>query len=648
MMCTKSNDLEIRNLVCHANCQKARVNVNNVKNATILIKNKKGVSELHYPQHNGGKQMNRNDTNLLLSKIEKFISIEKQGISALFPVSFDTVLSKLNLDNLNLDQVDLLNLKHYINNIVDDCVAELNKQMDDFRIEFFNNILKSKADESFKNIHVKTYALKEYDDFTKKYQVDDIFELLSLHRLKRIMQQPYFLPVFDVVFAARIKTIMFPTLILIAISNPNSIKSAILENAKQHLEIKKNTLSTEFQISINSKYDELFGDLKDVVEKIVSKTTEIKENQDLISDNIGRENINALLKQKRIMIDSGLYEEYQELKDEIDRLIHNTKDEFKIAVCGNFGSGKTSIINALCGKEILPTAVIPATKVTTELRYGSTFKIIVHPRKGKWENSELPFEIDNSMDELRKYYDLLIERDTKKLGAVDSFEKISIFQPVDFLKKSICLIDTPGLWDNFWRATFEKDSSAKNSIVNSDALIYCMSAIAPYSQSDKENLDCILSHGINPIIVTTKCDFVNEKEKGKLIEYCSERYDSHTNLGKESFHFVSARDALEAKTNNDYDQLNKSGFTAFEKYLEQYIDNRYTSLEDTIAFNNLLSNRIYDLIISVADSLNAIEVLKRDMDKQNIRQFVDGLTQKQTQLKLWVEELEQIKCELIC
>jgi GTPase SAR1 family protein len=50
---------------------------------------------------------------------------------------------------------------------------------------------------------------------------------------------------------------------------------------------------------------------------------------------------------------------------------------FNLLVVGQFNRGKTTLINALIGKALLPVGVIPLTSVVTVLSYGETpvFKI---------------------------------------------------------------------------------------------------------------------------------------------------------------------------------------------------------------------------------------------------------------------------------
>jgi len=57
-------------------------------------------------------------------------------------------------------------------------------------------------------------------------------------------------------------------------------------------------------------------------------------------------------------------------------------DVFSLVVVGQFKRGKTTFINALLGKDLLPTAIIPLTSIITILSYGEKLKIIAFFENG--------------------------------------------------------------------------------------------------------------------------------------------------------------------------------------------------------------------------------------------------------------------------
>ena len=71
------------------------------------------------------------------------------------------------------------------------------------------------------------------------------------------------------------------------------------------------------------------------------------------------------------------------LSVDIDALVEylNTAS-IRLAVFGEFSAGKTTVLNALIGEEILSVAVEPTTAVPTRVRYGREFNIFVERTGG--------------------------------------------------------------------------------------------------------------------------------------------------------------------------------------------------------------------------------------------------------------------------
>ena len=63
-----------------------------------------------------------------------------------------------------------------------------------------------------------------------------------------------------------------------------------------------------------------------------------------------------------------------------EKLATNT---FNLVVVGQFKRGKTCLINALLGADILPVSVIPLTSIVTVLMYGKELRIKVFFKDGK-------------------------------------------------------------------------------------------------------------------------------------------------------------------------------------------------------------------------------------------------------------------------
>ena len=112
---------------------------------------------------------------------------------------------------------------------------------------------------------------------------------------------------------------------------------------------------------------------------------------------------------------------------EKEQELHQTN--FRVLVCGEFKRGKSCLLNALIGDNVLPMKIAPCTGTVTEVRYGELPKLTLLPTHD--EPFSAPFK------DLRKYTTI-----QGKKG--DLLRKVIVEYPSDLCQKSITLIDSPG------------------------------------------------------------------------------------------------------------------------------------------------------------------------------------------------------------
>ncbi len=150
-----------------------------------------------------------------------------------------------------------------------------------------------------------------------------------------------------------------------------------------------------------------------------------------------------------------------------DRQIRARKhDPFTLVVCGDFKRGKSSIINALLGEEVVTTNVTAETVTLNRISYGS------HSNEAMLSGGKKMLLED---EELQRDRLQVIMEQTK-----ETVTQIHIQRPLDFLK-DITIIDTPGLGDAF------KDFSSLvgDALAQADAVIYVFSVSYPLSQQEQ-------------------------------------------------------------------------------------------------------------------------------------------------------------------
>ncbi len=264
-------------------------------------------------------------------------------------------------------------------------------------------------------------------------------------------------------------------------------------------------------------------------------------------------------------------------REDLGETRKKTGEKFTVLVMGIFSSGKSSMINALLGEELLPTGFLPETAVIGEMHYGETKKITMYPKKGMWEGGDKPFNLPNpSREEISKYASIDNEaginckaEDSDRIQS--KFEKMVIQWPLEILKDGVVLVDSPGIND-----PYNNDYITRSYLPTADAIIYVMNSQQAYGKTDKEQLREINGLGLRNIIFAySYFDIIAMQGSQSKVEQFKKVQVSHTkehgDLGEEAVHFVSSLEGLKAKMDHDQRLLVRSGFDGLEKYLAKYL-----------------------------------------------------------------------------
>ena len=264
----------------------------------------------------------------------------------------------------------------------------------------------------------------------------------------------------------------------------------------------------------------------------------------------------------------------------LDNIKKKTGEEFVVLVTGTFSCGKSSMINALIGEDLLPAGPLPETAVIGELHYGEEKKAILYPKPGRWEGGDAPFTLLNpSSEEIAKYVSLssdeainAMEEDSE--NRIDSkFEKMVVYWPLDILKDGVVLVDSPGTND-----PYSHDYIVESFLPQADAVIYLMNTQQLYTSNDRNALNAINERGFRNIISgnthfdITSADYSgNPNGMNKFVRTCRMHMAKHSDLGDSAVHFLNSRDGLKAHINGNAALWTESGYAGFEKYLSDYL-----------------------------------------------------------------------------
>jgi GTPase SAR1 family protein len=238
----------------------------------------------------------------------------------------------------------------------------------------------------------------------------------------------------------------------------------------------------------------------------------------------------------------------------LDRLRQKLEqNSFDLVVLGQFKRGKTTLINALLGEELLPTAVVPLTSIATIIEYGEETHARVVFNDGR--------ERDITTAELADY---VTEKGNPENGK--DVDEVFISYPSPYLSDGVRLIDTPGVGSVYRHNT----DVAYRYLPRSDAALFLLSVDQPVSQAELDFLEDVKSYSHRIFFLKNKADFVAADELEESLDFSRRVLAEHLGIPVNVYP-VSARRALEGKSACSLPLLKQSGLPAFEERLNRFL-----------------------------------------------------------------------------
>ncbi len=254
-------------------------------------------------------------------------------------------------------------------------------------------------------------------------------------------------------------------------------------------------------------------------------------------------------------------------------------DRFNILVLGEFSRGKSTLLNALLGTNLLPQMMTPSTAIVTVLRYGDEPGACVYCKDGREE----PL----SVEEFRRRF-VLNKEDTSE-GAIrtDRFDGIShavVTYPLELCRHRVELVDSPGLEDDPKRTLRTRDY-----LKHADAVVLVLDATQLFNEKEDHFLETVLLPGgfkniffvvnrwnligdsvLDPADADREREALEARIRHRLTPFCF--LDGRDRSAERIFR-IDALGALKARLSRPVAaaRLAESGVPAFEAALQQFL-----------------------------------------------------------------------------
>ena len=243
---------------------------------------------------------------------------------------------------------------------------------------------------------------------------------------------------------------------------------------------------------------------------------------------------------------------------------------YKVLMVGEQKRGKSTLLNAMLGAQVLPARARPTTGILISVVWDGDKRVVLEDSSG--EQVTLPIEGDTISPNSELWNALTIGRDD--LQAPSPYNRALVHWPAELCRQGVVLIDSPGL-----NEAAARDEITLNAVRSADVAVFVVATTVSIGRSETSYVDAHLRpHGHEDFfVVCTNIDRVPPEERDDTILYLSDRLRESLRARADRVFFVNSRAALEVRMANGQAEetgaalLAESGIPAFETALEEYL-----------------------------------------------------------------------------
>ncbi len=265
--------------------------------------------------------------------------------------------------------------------------------------------------------------------------------------------------------------------------------------------------------------------------------------------------------------------------------------KFAVGILGEFKRGKSTVINALLGREIMPADILPCSATMNRVSYDLQPSVQLNMMDGTTNRI--------AVEELAQYVTKLDDNSTANAALI---EEAIVFYPCQFCQNGVDIIDTPGLNDDE-----RMNKITEETVPKLDAVIMVLVPDNPFSMSEADFVrNKLMCSDIGRLIfLVNKIDTVRPMDRARVVESIrtkieksvlektaevygedSEQYQAvKQKIADIRIYPISAQNALDGRigveddTSDNEKLIRKSGMPEFEAALSKMLTEERGFLE---------------------------------------------------------------------
>lgn len=321
--------------------------------------------------------------------------------------------------------------------------------------------------------------------------------------------------------------------------------------------------------------------------------------------------------------------------DEIKKRIDT--QELRLAIVGEFSSGKSTFINAILRRILLKASLIPTTATATRLYYAKKLEIEAVVDGNRVSGKEANYaDLYNAACALKpELYSKASLKDVLEVLTTDSnagkrVRDVAIGYPSETLRNDLVILDTPGIGTGTDITAYHGDITIDIVKNEADAAVVLLPSNISVTGTMLDFLEAHARHLVSRcIFILTKMDGVDETEREEIVRYVRNTLKERFNMDNPAIHESAALAILRPDSVEKQDYWEKE-FQRLETHLVSEVLRLRSVLisENLVRLISALANLSEEKLKGKEKQIAEEEAILRSQQVAELNELMDSLKTK--------------------